>query len=173
MAGSGLKTLMILMLAGVLAACATPGDRQQLDLEQVQREAALAYQQKRYDEAERKYRLLTERVPTEAEPWFRLGNIYARSNRPEQAARAYHEAVVREPALSRAWYNLSIVRLRQAGNALVELTRHALPDDPLNARAERLANGLFELLGEAPARAASASGADGNEQALPAGQAGP
>ena len=141
--GIGVGLLACILLAG----CATTAGPQ-VDLEQVQRDAARAYQQQRYELAERDYRLLTEHMPTEAEPWFRLGNIYARTNRPREAARAYHEAVVREPALSRAWYNLAVVRLRQAGHALVELTRHSLPEDPLNARAEQLADGLFRLLGE-------------------------
>src|SRR5690606_27049603 len=96
----------------------------------IERTASEAYANRDWAEAERQYLLLTERVPQEPEPSFRLGNVYARTARPDLAVRAYREAVLRNPKHTRAWHNMAVVQLRQAAESLRELERFGDSDDP-------------------------------------------
>ena len=90
------------------------------DLVTINREAELAYESGEAAKAEALYKSLARRVPTDAEIWLRLGNLYARNNRPDEAANAYQRALMINNAESRAWHNLSVVRLRQAWAALLQ-----------------------------------------------------
>lgn len=119
------------------------------DAVSIEHAAAQAYANRDWTEAERQYVLLTSRVPQEPEPWFRLGNVYARTARPELAVRAYQEAVLRNPKHTRAWHNMGVVQLRQAAASLRELERFGQPDDPLHQRAVELGDRIDALLGPA------------------------
>lgn len=62
---------------------------------------------------------LVRAVPNDAETWLTLGNLYARSNRPDQAAEAYQKVLMLNRGDPRAWHNMGIVRLRQAWAAFI------------------------------------------------------
>lgn len=124
------------------------------DLLSVEREALEAYQRQDWATSEKNFVLLTQKIPAESEPWFKLGNIYARTERPELAVRAYREAVIRDPEHSRAWHNMGVVQLKQAAASFKELQKFADPDDPLYARGVELGNAIDGLVkpksGDAP-----------------------
>lgn len=111
--------------------------------------AQTAYQAGRTAEAIADYQILTQNLPTDPLPWFRLGNLYARSGQADAAVHAYREALLRDPRLAPAWHNLGIVRLRQAQAALLE-TQGLLPaSDPLAQDSAALERALRRLPGVA------------------------
>lgn len=148
-------------LAGLLAAslivsgCATSGSppastpgtaAPAADAVQIASAADTAYRDQDWPTAERLYVALTRARPEDAETWFRLGNIYARTERPEPAVRAYQEALGRDASHARAWHNLGILRMRLAALAFARLAEVAAADDPLRAHGEALGVGLLQLL---------------------------
>lgn len=141
----------LLLSYAALAGCATGTfattvENSSTDYLLLKEQADQAYAKKQYNIAETEYLRLTDAVPRDADAWFKLGNIYARTHKPEKAIKAYHEAILREPGLSKAWHNMGVVHMRQAANAFLSLQKHATTDDPLNDIALRRLNGLYELM---------------------------
>jgi len=116
------------------------------DMNLVLDEARSAYEAQDWKTAEQDYRLVVEKDPSSFEGWFRLGNIYSRTERPDLAVRAYREALIRRPDDVKAWHNLSVIHLRQAVNSLEQLQRHADPDDPMTRADRKLLEGLRRLV---------------------------
>lgn len=147
-----LRYAIVLALAAGLPACASEGEIKQQAaaprpaLEDVARQAAEAYAAGRWDESEKLYRDMAARVPNEIEPWFRLGNVFGRTNRPDLAVAAYREAVVRNPSFSKAWHNMGVIQLRQAANSFKEMQLHVDPGDPLYEKGETTLDGINALL---------------------------
>ena len=83
---------------------------------EVEKRAYEAYQQEDWALAEREYRYLVQQVPGQSDPWFKLGNIYARTGQLDFAIGTYREALKRDPKNSKIWHNLGVVQLRQATN---------------------------------------------------------
>ena len=143
-----------------LAACAslsTPGQRSPtptgvaaqtppLDPASLAAAAETAYAAHRWADSERLYTELVTREPARPEAWFKLGNIYARSARPDFAVRAYREAVTRDPHHTRALHNLGMVQLREAATNFEQLKNIGAADDPLVAHGTALSTGLQRLL---------------------------
>ena len=144
-------TCLLVMVAALCSACALtevhdedPGGL--LDLATAKRLAAEAYAAKNWADSEKYYATVTREVPQEVEPWFRLANSYARNQRPNLAVLAYREALVREPKLSKAWYNMGIVQLRQAANSFHEMQTHLDPSHPQFQQGRALYQRLMELM---------------------------
>ncbi len=116
------------------------------DMNLVLDEARAAYAEGNWKLAEQDYLMVVEKDPSSFEAWFRLGNIYTRTDRPDLATRAYREALIRKPDDVRAWHNLSVIHLRQALNSLEQMQRHADPDDPMTREDRRLLEGLRRLV---------------------------
>ncbi len=115
-------------------------------LVEVQKRADAAYQNEDWKTAEKEYLYLAKNLPGEIEPWFRLGNIYARTGQLDAAVSAYREALVRDTKNSKIWHNLGIVQLRQATNTFVEMLDYTNPDDPLNQRAKQIVDTMGDLM---------------------------
>jgi cytochrome c-type biogenesis protein CcmH/NrfG len=113
---------------------------------QVEQRANTAYQNEDWQSAEKEYLELTRQIPDQAEPWFRLGNIYARMDRLDAAVAAYRNALVRDKDYSKAWHNLGIVHLRQATTTFKDMLQHTSKDDPLNQRAIYVVNSVSDLM---------------------------
>lgn len=111
-----------------------------------QNKAHEAYQNEDWQTAEKEYLFLTRNYPREIEPWFRLGNIYARTNRLDAAVAAYREALVRDQKNSKIWHNLGIVHLRQATHTFIEMQEYTDANDPLNVRARLAVDAVDELM---------------------------
>ena len=140
-------TLACVILA--LLACeqtATKPDAEKIDLAKVSALAAQAYVEKNWPESEKHYATLTRESPGEAEPWFKLGNIYARTFRPELAVKAYRETLVRDPQNIKAWHNLGVIELRQAANTFATLQDLLDPDDAWYKKSVNIQASIDELV---------------------------
>ncbi len=138
---------LILWLAAtgaLLAGCGTMGTEmpQRSDLFQLSNDAQLAYEAGEDARAEQLYRGLARAAPADPEIWLRLGNLYARNDRPDAAADAYQRALALKHNETRAWYNLGIVRLRQGWAALMRASAAMKDTDPLYRETERLMSHL-------------------------------
>lgn len=145
------RRILIIVLALILAGCASQSILEQegeVDLFDLREQADEAYEKGDMDTSEKHYSALVKEVPSEAKPWFRLANIYARTERPGAAVRAYREALIRDPEMSKAWYNMGIVQLREAAHSFNELQVYADPDDPLYTQGKALLNGIIKMIGD-------------------------
>jgi Flp pilus assembly protein TadD len=115
------------------------------DLMSINQEARLAYEGGELAKAETLYRSLARRMPNDAETWLRLGNLYARSNRPDEASSAYHHALMADNAEARAWHNLGVVRLRQAWASLLQAQATVKPSNGLAPQIDSLLEYLSKL----------------------------
>ena len=109
--------------------------------------ADAAYTAQDWGRAEQDYLALSRLQPANSQPPFKLGNLYTRTGKLEQASAAYAEAVRRDPGFDRAWHNLGIVQLRQARSSLAKAADSPAPDEPeVSQRAARLTTGIDALL---------------------------
>jgi tetratricopeptide (TPR) repeat protein len=115
------------------------------DLVSINREAQLAYESGEAAKAEALYKSLVRRMPNDAETWFRLGNLYARNNRPDEAAGAYQRALLANSSDARIWNNLAVVRLRQGWAALLQAQAHSKDDTPLATQVDTNLDHLSKL----------------------------
>ncbi|MGE5640475.1 MAG: tetratricopeptide repeat protein [Clostridia bacterium] len=115
------------------------------DLVTINREAELAYESGEAAKAEALYKSLVRKMPNDAETWFRLGNLYARNNRPDEAANAYQKALLANNADPRAWHNLGVVRLRQAWAAMLQAYDNLKSGDPLYESVEATLRDLEKI----------------------------
>ncbi len=116
------------------------------ELIKLKQNAQAAYQDKDWDKAVDYYGTLSQRMPKDAEIWFRLGNSYARLNKHGAAIQSYQQALSRDPRNSKTWHNLGIVQLKLATNTFIEMQNNTNADDPLNRRATYVINAITNLL---------------------------
>ena len=116
------------------------------DINDLNKTAQNAYQTEDWKTAEIAYTKLSKKLPSESEPWFRLGNIYARTERLDAAIIAYKNALARDSKSSKIWHNLGIVYLRQATNTFTEMLEYTDADDPLNPRSKNVINSVTNLM---------------------------
>lgn len=140
------------------------------DLLKIRAAAETAYAAKDYAESEKQYTLLAKKVPVEAENWFRLGNIYARTNRPDAAIAAYRETLVREPENRKAWFNMAILQVKSAVGSLEQLLLLPGPEDALTPRSRELLEQLRVIAGGEAAVAPDATEPAATAEPGPAGQ---
>jgi tetratricopeptide (TPR) repeat protein len=130
-----------------MAGCAPiPGLPQRSDLFQLTNEAQLAYEKGEDARAEQLYMALARQVPNDAEIWLRLGNLYARSHKPDAAADAYQRALAINGSDARVWYNLGVIRLRQGWMSLIQAYNYSKDHDALNTQSD----GMIQYLGKMP-----------------------
>lgn len=138
------KYFVLLILFSMLSACQTlsTSDEQEIHLGNTLKEdekiARTAYDAKDYVTAERAYRRLTVDMPTDEFSWYRLGNIYARTNQPEKAQNAYQEALLRKPDNVKTWHNMGIIQLRKALLSFVEVQKNSEPGSDMYNHATKV-----------------------------------
>jgi len=132
--------IILAFLALNISGCATH------DPAQVRQEAYQAYQDGDYLAAADRFRTLVEVLPRDAELWFRLGNSYARAMFPQQAIEAYQNALLRDPSLGKAWYNMGLIHMQAALKAFVDMQDYVSEDDPAAVKGKMMRDGLFTLL---------------------------
>ncbi|HTJ96693.1 MAG TPA: tetratricopeptide repeat protein [Rhodocyclaceae bacterium] len=130
--------LALWLSALLLSGCAEISQLGQGDVFQMHRTAVLAYESGEDARAEALYQGLARVAPNDPETWLRLGNLYARSNRPDDAAEAYQRSLMLNPNDSRLWYNLGIIRQRQAHAAFIQTQQLTPDDDPLHIKSATL-----------------------------------
>lgn len=129
--------------------------------------AEAAYAAKDWEAAEKHYVSTTRAIPKEATPWFRLGNIYARTDRPDFAVRAYKEALLRDPEMGKAWYNMGLVQLRQSANSFLQMRTYTQENSEAQIRADTMYEATIALIKEGPNRAKSFPYASGGAADIP------
>jgi cytochrome c-type biogenesis protein CcmH/NrfG len=121
-------------------------DVPQQDMFEIEALANTAYENNDWVESEKHYTVLVKNIPENATHWFRLGNIYARTQRPDAAVSAYREALIRDPKYSKAWYNMGVLQLRQAVNSFNELQIYVDKHDPLYDKSQKLFEDTMNIL---------------------------
>jgi len=115
------------------------------DLVRMQQEAQVAFDSGENARAEALYKGLIRSMPNDAETWFRLGNLYARTDNPDQAANAYLTALQLNGADTRAWHNLGIVRLRQGWAAFLRANTMSAPPQAIHAMSAEIIRMLEKM----------------------------
>ncbi|WP_299598342.1 tetratricopeptide repeat protein [uncultured Microbulbifer sp.] len=105
------KILTILLITTLCTACAqnTP--------KSVTEDMKLAehfYNRAIYSEAERVLLSLKAAMPDNYDIYFRLGNIYVRTGQFPAAEAMYQKCIDLNPEEPKGWYNLSLLRVKQA-----------------------------------------------------------
>ena len=125
----------------------------QADTAQLLALAEASYNAKDWEAAEKNYVAITQAIPKEAHPWFRLGNIYARTERPDFAVRAYKEALLRDSSLSKAWYNMGLVQLRQSANSFLQMRTYTPENSSAQERADAMYESIIDVIKHGPQQA--------------------
>ena len=141
----GTGRCLSLVLAFVLAGCTTENLRES-DSGSIRSHADTAYQEGDWQGARQDYEYLTRNGGGGALEWYRLGNVYAHLNRPDDAIAAYREALKYDQGNSEVWNNLGLVQLRQAMQTFIDMVDHTDANDPLNIRARYAVSAITELL---------------------------
>ncbi len=148
--------LPILLLGGCAMLPMEP-----LNLYDLRRDAQLAYADGQDERAEKLLIGLTRSAPNDSEAWFYLGNLYARTSRPEQATDAYQKSLMLNSRDARVWHNIGVVRVREAWASFIQAHNLSKPDDPMHARLESLIRAMEKIPLEGMDRSAgSAAPAD-------------
>ena len=108
----------------------------------LQAEAEQAYKMARLDQAESLYLQVLTSVPNYAPGWFRLGNIYTRTGRHNAAVAAYMRCLELEPANQKAWYNMSLVRIKQSTQVLTSANKQGDQNSPVGRQIQALLHAL-------------------------------
>lgn len=109
------KHLNVIMLIGVvltLQGCSTFGKKEVAP--DILFQADARYQSGQLAQAEHLYREIVVKAPRISLAWFRLGNIYVRTNQLDAAISAYENAILYNPYEERYWVNLSLTREKQS-----------------------------------------------------------
>ena len=140
---------VLLML--MLGACTAPAVKnettsEQISLEQIKAQANDAYINDDFAQGEQLYLILLEHVPEEPEYWYRLGNIYVMTDRPYAAMNLYQEAIERDTAFAKAWYNLGLVQLKQSAFSFNEMLEKVNNNDPLYSKASEMLEKITAII---------------------------
>lgn len=137
---------VLALLLCALAGCAGVENRSGgEDFVKMQREAQAAFDSGENARAEVLYKGLLRSMPNDAETWFRLGNLYARTDNADQAVNAYLTALTLNGSDPRAWHNLGVIRLRQAWAALLRANALTSPKEPINQMSAEMIRSLEKL----------------------------
>jgi cytochrome c-type biogenesis protein CcmH/NrfG len=146
------RIIITIILLLSLAACGQIGTKKENsenskpDLLELQKQADASYLDDDMAASERGYQILVREIPQIAEHWFRLGNIYVRTNRPVAAVNLYREAVLRDPKFAKAWFNMSIVQLKQSAYSLNEMLLYVDENHPMYSKAKGLFDGIQSII---------------------------
>ncbi|MBS0307660.1 MAG: tetratricopeptide repeat protein [Proteobacteria bacterium] len=163
-----MKRLSFFLLPLLLNACAMLPSEQN-NIYDLRREAQIAYTGEQDERAEKLLLGLSRAAPNDAETWFYLGNLYARTNRPEQATQAYQKALMLKGSDAKAWHNIGVVRVREAWAAFIQAYSLAPVNDPMHAKLEALISAMEKIPLEGLTRNAPAASAQ--PSAMPASPA--
>lgn len=133
-----MRRRVLLGLASLaLAGCSLlPAAEHRMDAYDLQQQTLLAYDSDENAKAEKLLQALLRTSPNDPLAWFYLGNVYARTARPDQAVEAYQKSLLLNSGDPRPWHNMGVIRLRQARAAFIQTFDLTNPDDPLHGKAE-------------------------------------
>lgn len=132
-----------------LTACSAGGGGQRDDYVARFELAGKYYNNGLYSDAERVLLKLARQTPDNYDVLFRLGNIYVRTGQFEAAERVYQQCVKIDPTQPKGWYNLSLLRVKQAMYLVEEgRTKSAKQAPEFTPNFDRLEQGLMNAIGE-------------------------
>ncbi len=129
--------LLCLIMGGCISVKNLTAEREQ---------AFLAYEQGNFEKASQQFEILVQEIPKDAELWFKLGNSYARVQYPQKAIEAYQNALLRDPGLSKAWYNMGIIQMQTALKTFIDMEKYTEAADPVHLKGKKMREGLLLLL---------------------------
>ena len=141
----GIGRLAAVLLAGVLAGCASNGAAERTGLDAllaIDQLAGEAYAAGRHAEVVELYTTLAEAMPSEPTYWYRLANGLYRTGQLDMAGVAYVQALALDPDNERAWHNLGLVRMHQAQESFRQAVAASRAGEPVSAESLRLARRL-------------------------------
>ena len=145
-----LRTIFLIAACLLLGACNSQltrnNDSLTMDADEMAKLANIAYEENDWGNSEKYYAELVHRIPENPLYWFRLGNVYTSTQRPDAAVTAYREALVRDPKMSKAWYNMGVLQLKQAANSFNQLNMYVDKNDPLYPNSNELLEGIINLI---------------------------
>jgi tetratricopeptide (TPR) repeat protein len=144
-----IRWIGLVALLSLLTGCSAFNLGQDMNPYEMQQSALRAYDSGNDAEAESLYLGLIRIAPNDPENLLRLGNLYARANRPDRAAETYTQALLLAPGDSRLWYNLGIIRQRQGLAAMMQAHLLTAKEDPLHIKSEALTTCLAPVVKEA------------------------
>lgn len=143
------KYLFLMLVSVLFTGCTqTSGHEQKnnkIDLVKLENRAGSAYTAGHLDLAEGMYRQLLSIRENYAPAWFRLGNIYARSNRLAAAVSAYQRCIQIDSEHEKAWFNLAVTRMRQSTDVLIQAQAHVSTDSKTKGQMDELFIQLMRL----------------------------
>ncbi|WP_335920306.1 tetratricopeptide repeat protein [Shewanella algae] len=140
-----LITLMCTLML-IMQGCASQTQHQgNQAIMEIQARAEHAYKLAMMDQAESLYLEVLRSVPNYAPGWFRLGNIYTRTGRQDAAIAAYQRCIELEPDNQKAWYNMSLVRLKQSAQVLEIAQQHGDTSSVVHRQMKALLQAIYEL----------------------------
>ena len=112
----------------------------------------------KFEEAEQAYRRAIDLDPTDANPWYCLGNLSVQTGKSEDAETAYYRAIDLDPKFSYPWSGLGNLLSAQTGKSekAEKAYRRAIELDPSSSTPW---NGLGILLAKQPGRSEDAESA--------------
>ncbi|NNG43692.1 tetratricopeptide repeat protein [Pseudoalteromonas sp. NEC-BIFX-2020_002] len=143
-----MKYIYIGLLVLLFSGCSSSHLQQtepKVNLVEIENRAEAAYLAGHLDMAEGLYRQLIKLKDSYPPAWFRLGNIYTRTNRLDAAISAYQRCIQLDVEHDKAWYNLAIARMRQATEVLIEAQKHLDENSAGKAQMDELFIQLMRL----------------------------
>jgi len=138
--------LTILLFSGCAPGTAVIRQTAEADLVRTEMLASSAYANTDWLTSEKHYSDMIRSGSQQALHWYRLGNIYAYTSRPDAAIVAYREAIRLQPDMAEAWYNLGIIQLKQSAWSLGQLQLHAGEDQTTAGQGKLILQGILELI---------------------------
>ncbi|PKM03863.1 MAG: hypothetical protein CVV16_07325 [Gammaproteobacteria bacterium HGW-Gammaproteobacteria-6] len=135
----------VLLMAFLAGCVSTAPHREVRAVLALQQQAEAAYAQGNMTQALNSYRVLLGEIPDDNTIWFRLGNIYARLDQPQDAVAAYQQVLQRDALHAKAWHNLGVMLLRQAQEAFSRSEQTVRGDDMLRERSKFMADAIAGL----------------------------
>ena len=108
--------------------------------------AESAYQQARWQEATKLYRVVLAQMPDDAYLWFRLGNSLTQQGDYDNAIRAFETSIQQDARQAKPWFNLSTAHLLGAQLASLKAWQTMDPEDPSRHAAQERLDGVTQLL---------------------------
>jgi len=159
-----MKRLVLVIFTLLMAGCVSTsssqnssnGPKKGQSLLILENKAEAAYVGGHLDIAEGYYRALLKAKATYSPAWFRLGNIYTRTNRLNAAVSAYQRCIQLDNHHEKAWHNLAVARMRQATDVLLSAQEQISDDTPMGRQLAQLLTRLMSLQSSPPDRKSTA-----------------
>lgn len=124
------RVVLIATVMATLGACTSPPTVADSGPRPTIRQAQEYYDRALYSEAERVLLSLSNGAPDNYDVHFMLGNIYVRTGQYPAADRMYRRCIGIDSSLAKAWYNLALLKVKEAMSLADEGYQRSAIDNP-------------------------------------------